>query len=181
MTVLHKERGNTLLVALVMLMLLTLVALSAMNASTTSIEVVGNAQLREEATAAAQQVIEGVISNDFTPNPAAAIAAAASAVNVGGTEYIADHSDIKINCINSLPVGRSDPDRYTEADQDCFINSAVVTQSTFTASGVTSTPTYSCNRQTWDVTATAKDDNSGANTTVHQGVSRLVRAGTDCP
>lgn len=180
MTVLKKKRGNTLLVALVMLMLLTLVALSAMNASTTSIEVVGNAQLREEATAAAQQVIEGLISTDFTINPASAIAAAAAAspVNVGRTEYRA--SDIKLECINSLPVGRTDPDRYTVGDEDCFINSAVVTQSTFTASGVTSTPTYSCNRQTWDVAATAKDDNSGANTTVHQGVSRLVRAGTDC-
>ncbi len=175
MTVLHKQRGNTLLVALVMLMLLTLVALSAMNASTTSIEVVGNAQLREEATAAAQQAIEVVISTaDFTSSPVSTVP-----VNVGGTTYSATVA--VPTCINSLPVGRSDPDRYTVGDEDCFINSAVVTQSTFTASGVTSTPTYSCNRQTWDVAATAKDDNSGANTTVHQGVSRLVRAGTDCP
>lgn len=175
MTVLQKKRGNTLLVALVMLMLLTLVALSAMNASTTSIEVVGNAQLREEANAAAQQAIEGVISTDFTINPVSSTVT----VPVGGTDYSAAVG--KPECINSLPVGRSDPDLYTVGDEDCFINSAVVTQSTFTASGVTSTPTYSCNRQTWEVTATAKDANSGANTTVHQGVSRLVRAGTDCP
>jgi type II secretory pathway pseudopilin PulG len=177
MTVLNKKRGNTLLVALVMLMLLTLIALSAMYASTTSIEVVGNAQLREEANAAAQLAIERVISTDFTISPASA----ASSVNipVGGTEYTAEVA--VPTCINSLPVGRSDPDRYTVGDEDCFINSAVVTQTTFTASGVTSTPTYSCNRQTWEVTARATDSNSGADTTVHQGVSRLVRAGTDCP
>jgi type II secretory pathway pseudopilin PulG len=175
MTVLNKKRGNTLLVALVMLMLLTLVAISAMFASTTSIEVVGNAQLREEANAAAQQAVEGVISTDFTINPVSSTVA----VNVGGTAYSA--AVAVPTCINSLPVGRTDPDRYTVGDEDCFINSAVVTQTTFTASGVTSTPTYSCNRQTWEVTARATDSNSGADTTVHQGVSRLVRAGTDCP
>jgi len=48
--------------------LLTLIAISAMNSTTSSIQVVGNAQFREEAGAAAQQGIESIISSNFTIN-----------------------------------------------------------------------------------------------------------------
>src|SRR5665647_3788905 len=62
-TAIKPQRGSTLLVALIMLVLLTLVAVSAINTASSSIQIVGNAQYREEATAAAQQAIENVISN----------------------------------------------------------------------------------------------------------------------
>ena len=176
MTMLHKQHGSTLLVALVMLILLTLVALSAMNASTTSIEVVGNAQLREEASAAAQKAIEGVISTDFTISPAAS----SVEVYVGGTKYIA--AVAVPTCINSLPALKTDPDVNTPGDEDCFTNSNTVKKITFNPSGdPTTSVSYSCNRQTWEVTAIVNNSDSGANTNVHQGISRLVDAGKDCP
>ena len=50
-----QQRGSTLLVGLIMLVLLTLVAVSAINSTTSSVQMVGNAQFREEATAAAKK------------------------------------------------------------------------------------------------------------------------------
>ena len=68
-----KQRGSTLLVALIMLVLLTLIAISAIQSTTSSIQVVGNAQFREEAKAAAQKAIEKVMSDGgFKTTPPAA-------------------------------------------------------------------------------------------------------------
>ena len=66
----RQQHGSTLLVALIMLVLLTLVAVSAINSTTSSVQMVGNAQFREEANAAAQQAIEQVLSTpDFMTTP----------------------------------------------------------------------------------------------------------------
>src|SRR5450759_2379551 len=70
MNLLHKQRGSTLLVALIMLVLLTLIAVSAINSTTSSIQVVGNAQFQQEANAAAQKAIEIVLSNSNFSDPA---------------------------------------------------------------------------------------------------------------
>ncbi|MDP1679751.1 MAG: hypothetical protein Q8L02_06500, partial [Candidatus Nitrotoga sp.] len=48
------------------------------------------------------------------------------------------------------------------------------------ASGVLSTTQSWGYQQTWEVNATVNDSNTGANTSVHQGVSLRVPAGTDC-
>jgi len=63
MTSIHSQRGSTLLVALIMLVLLTLIAVSAMSSTTASIQIVGNAQFRKEATNAGQRALETVLSN----------------------------------------------------------------------------------------------------------------------
>ncbi len=163
MTVLNKQRGSTLLVALVMLMLLTLIAFAAMNASTTSIQVVGNAQFREEANAAAQQAIEGVISsNNFTANPASSVIP----VNVGGTNYVATVAVPK--CISSMPILSDSPELDTSNAEDMKC-----------AGGIDQPP--QCNKQMWEVNATVNDSDTGASTNVHQGVSVRVDIETVCP
>ena len=160
MTVLNKQRGSTLLVALVMLMLLTLIAFAAMNASTTSIQVVGNAQFREEANAAAQQASEGVISNNFTVNPASSVVT----VNVGGTNYVAAVAVPK--CISSMPISNDELDTSNAEDMNC-------------SHGIDQPP--QCNKQMWEVNATVNDSDTGASTNVHQGVSVRVDIETVCP
>ena len=173
MTVLNKQRGSTLLVALVMLMLLTLIAFAAMNASTTSIQVVGNAQFREEANAAAQQAIERVISSDFTVNPASSV------VSVTGTNYVATVAVPK--CISSMPVTNSQLDVSNPDDAVCLGSGSLQNSGVFNASGVVSTAQSWCNKQMWEVTATVADSDTGAMTNIHQGVSLRVPAGINCP
>lgn len=175
MTTLYKQRGSTLLVALVMLMLLTLVALAAMNASTTSIQVVGNAQFREEANAAAQQAIEGVISSNFTASPASSVVT----VNVGGTNYVATVA--VPTCKNTVPLINAELDASNPEDAVCLSSGSLQNTGVMNASGVLSTTQPWCYQQTWEVNATVNDSDTGANTSVHQGVSLRVPAGTDCP
>jgi Tfp pilus assembly protein PilX len=53
-----RQRGVTLFVGLIMLVLLTMLGLSAYNAGKGSMQIVGNVQQRNQATAAAQEAIE---------------------------------------------------------------------------------------------------------------------------
>ena len=172
---LRGQRGSTLLVGLIMLILLTLMAISAMNATTSSIQIVGNAQFREEANAAAQQAIEGVISNNFTTNPVASVAT----VTIGAASYTVQVE--KPACTSSAAVtnGELDPIAIV-ADRNCA-GSSQRGGGPFDASGklVSSTPSW-CLKQKWDIRATVNDANTGANIALHQGVSIRVPIGTTC-
>jgi len=171
----HKQLGSTLLVALVMLVLLTLIALSAMNATTTSIQVVGNAQLREEANAAAQQAIEQVISSNFTANPAAS----AIPVTFGAARYTAQVE--KPVCTSSIGISSNQLDPATAVGVACLGSGSAGNTGIMAASGVAAPTTQSwCSQQQWDIRATVTDSDSGANIAVHQGVFLRVPAGTTC-
>ena len=67
-----KERGAvTVFVTIVMLLLITVLVLGAFAISTSNMRAVGNVQVREEAIAAANLVIERRLSSDFTAAPTA--------------------------------------------------------------------------------------------------------------
>jgi len=148
------QRGSTLLVALVMLVLLTLTAISAMNASTGSIQVVGNAQFREEANAVAQQAIEKVISNkSFTVTPPSQ---QTFDVNGDGTP------DFNVT-FTPAPVCTS----HYYADPHLNVLDAA-------CKGI-----IKCDWTVWDITAVVTDLNgSGAASTIHQGI-RVIKSQVD--
>lgn len=177
MILLHKQRGSTLLVALVMLMLLTMIAISAMNATTSGIQIVGNAQFREEANAAAQQGIEQIISSNFTLLPASSVVQ----VNFGAASYTAAVSAPTCTSSIGLTNGELRPDTIP-ADAVCLGSGAATNTGIVGASGVVVASAQSwCFKQNWDIRATVDDSNTGANTAVHQGVFLRVPAGTGCP
>ncbi len=66
------QSGATLIVALIMLLMTTLMVTGNFNLSTLNLKAVGNMQVREEALAAANAVLEQVISSPFTDNPSGA-------------------------------------------------------------------------------------------------------------
>ncbi|MBI3479423.1 MAG: pilus assembly PilX N-terminal domain-containing protein [Nitrosomonadales bacterium] len=173
------QRGSTLLVALIMLVLLTLIAVSAINSTTNSIQIVGNAQFRDEARSISQQAIEMVISSDFTPSPAAS----SIAVDInkdGRIDYTANVSAPA--CTGSAPLLNSSLDRTNPLDQPCFSSSAAGQTGIMYVSGVPATTGTSwCLLQQWDIWATVNDSSStGAKVDVHQGVGMRVPAGTMC-
>jgi len=172
----HKQKGSTLIVALVMLVLLTLMALSAMRSTTSSIQVVGNAQFREEATAAAQQGIESVISSNFTASPAASTVA----VTFGAAAYTAQ---VEVpTCISSIGITNGKLDPTNAVDAVCLGSGAATNTGTMTSGVAPSSTAQSwCYDQKWDIRATVADVNTGANTAVRQGVAMRVPAGTVCP
>lgn len=174
------QRGSTLLVALVMLVLLTLMAISAINSTTSSIQVVGNAQFREEANAAAQQAIENVISSNFTANPTAAAAAASTTVSFGVASY---NVTVAVpTCTSSVAITNGELNPDIPADKPCIGGSQSNNPGFFGPNGLPKPTTQSwCFKQKWDILATVTDANTGANTTLHQGVFTKVPVGTACP
>lgn len=154
-----RQRGSTLLVALVMLVLLTLTAFSAMRASTNHVQVVGNAQFREEAIAVAQKAIEKVISNgnfqDVTP------ATQTIDVNGDGTaDYSVRFDNPEPKCISRKPTTGSD----TNVPKVCYSDSKIKD---------------SCIWAIWDITAEVADLH-GSETTIriHQGIKTITGLNT---
>ncbi len=152
MTLAYNQRGSTLLVALVMLMLLTLTAISAMNASTNSIQVVGNAQFREEANAAGQKAIEKVLSSSAFQTTAPA----AESIDVNGDgvmDYAVTFTPAP-SCVSYTLTLSTD----TAVPAECFGSTGSL-----------------CYWTVWDVSAVVTDlHGSGATTTVHQGVRTVA-------
>lgn len=146
-----RQTGSVLVVGLIMLVLLTLMALSSINSTTTSLQVIGNAQFRDEATAAAQQAIETVISTSaFTSAPPAP-----QAIDVNGDGA----SDYTVTFVPA-PACRS----YRAVDTtvaglptDCYGSIGAV-----------------CFWTVWDISAVVNDAATGANVTVHQGVRTIA-------
>ena len=87
----RKQRGTTLIIALIMLVLLTLFAVSSFNTANTNLKVVGNMQQRSEALNAAQGAIESVISTPlFIANPANAVLNPCGTANTLCTDVTGD-------------------------------------------------------------------------------------------
>jgi len=152
MSIFDKQRGSTLLISLIMLVLLTLIAISAMNASTSSIQIVGNAQFREEANAAAQQAIETVVSNsDFQT-----VAPVPQNIDINGDgndDYTVTFTPAP-SCVSYVPVATTD----ANVPKICFGSIGSL-----------------CYWTVWDITAQVTDINgSGATSTVHQGVRTIA-------
>jgi Tfp pilus assembly protein PilX len=146
---LRRQRGATLVVGLIMLVLITLVVSSAFMLSTTNLKAVGNMQYREEAIAAANAAIEGVISSD-----AIFFAPADSTAMVGAYEVTV-----------AAPVCLYVADVAVATSSDANPN---VHSEDASGKGTGGVPgfldTY------WDIAATVEDGVTGARVTTHQGV-----------
>ena len=186
------QAGFTLIVGLIMLVLLTLSALVAFKMGSTQTQVVTNAQHRAEGLDAAQQAIDTVInSKNFTSNPAASIVHAAGVdcatnslcVNVSGSGT----TDYKVKlepqpkCVKAAAIPMSKLDISNSQDLACITQSQ---QQTFGVANAAATGSSLCANSTWEVTAVADDEKTGASVTVVQGVNMRI-ATTDmttyCP
>lgn len=148
----HNQQGSTLLVGMIMLVLLTLIAVSAIESTTSSLQMVGNAQFREEATAATQQAIENVLSNTaFTTNTPAPQNIDINGDNVG--DYTVNFSEPICSKYRAVNTAIED-----DLPKDCYGSPDIT----------------NCYRTTWDLTATVNDEKTGAQVTLHQGVNILV-------
>ena len=161
---LQRQRGMTLLVALIILVMITLLAVSAYRVSNTNLRLVGSMQGRQEGVSAAQAVIEQVLSSiQFTRTPAG-VAAQYWGIDINGDAK--DDFDVKLSpapkCLRTAPVVLGA--KIAPADLPC-VGSAVLGKAHISG--------Y-CSDTIWEITATTKDNLTGANTTVRQGVGVRV-------
>lgn len=145
----QRQRGSTLLVGLIMLVLLTLVAVSAINSTTAGVQMVGNAQFREEAVAAGQRAIENVISSGTfrnTPPPPQLV---------------------KVNGVADYTVTFEPPPQ-------CVSFKAVDPTDTATPPECASSIGNICFWTLWDIRAVVTAADTGASVALHQGIRTIA-------
>jgi len=146
----HAQRGVTLFVGMIMLVLITLMLTTAFTLSHTNLKSVGNMQVKDEATAAANVAIEKLLSSGFTTAPAA------------------ETIDVDIN--------NDGNDDYTVsiATPACIrasIDTAGAASSVTLGSAMSTTSSWNT---VWDIEAVVDDAKTGAKTTVNAGVRVLL-------
>lgn len=177
--ILHKQSGTALIISLIMLMVLTILVLSAVLTSNTNLRITGNMQVKDEAAAATQQVIEQVIdinsAVDFTSITAAT---QTIAIDTGMASYAVVLD--KPTCLNSTPVYSNDAtlDIANEDDRLCFGD--LDPTDLFDSTGKPVVKPTKCNDQQWNIKASVVDANTGPRVTHHQGVAKRSYKPTSC-
>ena len=140
----RRQRGATLIVALIMIALITLLIVNAFTLSSSNLKAVGNMQAREETIAAANQALEVVMSSAFTTLPVAQEILVD--INKDGTNDFTVNvaAPICIKAVESPVTSLCDTDHPELcADPDWFTD--------------------------WDIKATVTDAATGAKAIIHQG------------
>ena len=149
----RRQRGTTLLIALIFLVILTLFAVSGMNTGVINLRTANNAQLMIEAEFAAQQQIEAVI-NSVTPFVIGSLGAATTTnIDVNGDSY----TDFVVTtqppiCLSMVPAPGYSYEFAASAPKDTV----------------------------WQVSATAADSTFGATATMRQGVKIRLPVSATC-
>jgi len=193
MTPMHRQRGTTLVVALIMLVLLTLFAVSSLNTAKTNLKVVGNMQSKSEALNASQQAIESVLSTpQFISDPANAVINPCGAPNTLCTDVTGDGvpefttkllgpdaaAPAKPTCVTVKPIKNQDLVLTNPEDLGCSAGQ----QQQFGVAGAVTGDSL-CSNTIWEIKAQTVEATSGATVTVTQGVGVRVSiddAGTSC-
>jgi Tfp pilus assembly protein PilV len=136
---------------MVMLLLITVMVVTAYSMSTMSLRSVSNAQVREEATAAANRIIEQVVDTSFTDDPAAAADTFDVDINGDGAAEYQVQLAVPI-CVRATQASRT-------------------TASSVTLPGLTITGAWNT---IWELDALATETTSGASVRVLQGVRVLL-------
>lgn len=175
----RRQRGATLVMALIFLVLMSLFAINAFLGSTTHLRVVGSMQARGEALAAAQVGIEQVVSSEgFAVNPALA-ASAPIVVNNGSASHTVLITPAP-SCYRVRMVKNSELDASNAADVACLRSGTVQTpgveQPTAAQAGQLADNSL-CADTEWNVRAQVTDARSGAQVAVNQGVAlRMIES-----
>ena len=177
-----RQRGVTLIIALMMLTALGLLAAWALKAGTLNVRAVGNMQARQEVLAAAQTAIETTISSpEFSQQPAT-VAARPITVDIdgdGAVDLTARLSPVPA-CYRVMAVKMSELDPSVEADRAC-VRPQVTTgiESDNLPAGESL-----CADSEWNLRATVTDTTTGASVAVNQGVALrglITDATNSCP
>ena len=170
----RRQRGATLVIALIMLVVITLLAVSSFGTTQMNLKVVGNMQSRSEALNATQQAIETVISSpQFIANPANAVLNPCGTANTLCTDLNGDGTPEYTTRLNPAPscvamkaIKVSELNLSSAEDLGCAAGQA----QQFGVAGVGSGDSL-CANTAWDITADTSATISRTRVTVTQGVA----------
>ncbi len=176
----RRQRGTTLVIALIMLVVTTLLAVSSLGTTQMNLKVVGNMQSRGEALQATQQAIETVISTPlFIANPANALLTPCGTANTLCSDFSGDGTAdyvTRLNpapaCVSAKTIKVNELNFSSAEDLGCAAGQA----QQFGIAGVGSGDSL-CANTAWDITAETSATISRTRVTVTQGV--VVRINAD--
>lgn len=175
----RRQRGATLVIALILLVLLTLFALSSMNTANSSLKVTGNMQAKSEALNAAQETIETVISTpQFITDPANAVINPCAGANTRCADVTGDGSPEYTTtlvpqpaCVSAKPIKNENLNLASAEDLGCSSGQ----QQNFGVAGAV-TGNSLCANSVWEISAQTRATASGAAVSVRQGVGVRITA-----
>lgn len=144
-----RQRGATLIVALIMIALITLLVVNAFTLSSSNLKAVNNMQMRDEAVAAANQALERVLSTPFYT------ALGTQTFNVDINKDGNNDFAVATGVPTCLKAWKATPGYPSDVEIKALAAGA----------------TWNVN---WEVKASVTDSASGASTTVTQGVRTLL-------
>ena len=173
----RQQQGAALFVVLVLLLGLAWMGLSGFRITGQHLQIVGNSQAREHATAAAQRAIEQTISSDLFARDPAAVAAAPIDTDIDGdgrTDYTA-RLEPRPRCTRVRPIKTAELDVALRADRVCM-NSADAggPQLIERPAAVVASGDSMCAASEWNVSARVDDPRSGASAALDQGIAIRV-------
>jgi hypothetical protein len=177
----RRQRGLTLVVALLFLVLVTIITAATFNSSATNLRVTGNMVARQEALSASIVLLEHTISSqDFALDPAG-VAAESFPVDIDG-DGAPDYEPVldPIPRCNRVRVLRTlELDVTRPADVACLSSSSLVDAGIDRAEG-SAPPGSLCANTEWNVRAVTRDPRTGVSIAANQGVAVRVLV-TDVP
>ncbi len=188
MKMLDKQRGVTLLVAMIMLILITMLVITSVNLGGSSLQTVGNMQHRNETVTAAQEALEEVISNKrFFESPESVFLAECDGsynakcidINEDGTPDVTVLLSPAPTCVQARVLQNSQLNLNDPEQAGCPTPPA---QEAFGIGGPTDNS--ECGTSIWDIQATATDAVTQSTVAVSQGISVMVPKNaldTSCP
>jgi len=190
----RRQRGATLIIAMVFLLIFALIAATSLRSSMSSVQAISNMQWRNEGVSAANDAIDRVLSSsDFatkTDSVTAAVNAAPYEVDITGDNV----ADIKVTfptvtiagvakagprCIRYRPVATTSLDPTVAADKGCYPSSAadgsgLATEDATGSSTPVSTTQSMCADTQWVIPVQATDEVTHTSVNVSQGASIRV-------
>jgi hypothetical protein len=171
------ERGAALFVVLVILLVLAWLGLSGFRITGQHLQIVGNSQAREHATAAAQRAIEQTISSDlFARDPGVvAVAPIGTDIDGDGTVDYTARLEPRPRCTRVRPIKTAELDVMMRTDRVCM-NSADAGGAQFIErpGAVVASGDSMCAASEWNVSARVDDPRSGASAALDQGIAIRV-------
>lgn len=178
---LQRQRGITLVMALIMLVVLTMLALASFNLGKSNLQVVGNMQQRDESVTAARGLLEEVVSDKrFAESPTAAVSNPCEKPNQRCVDVNGDGTtDIKVaiatpTCVKVQAIKNTELNLEVKKEADCLIEPP--------SGGPEGSNTGDslCANSVWEVQATATDQLTKATVQVTQGIAiRVAKDDTD--
>jgi hypothetical protein len=192
-TIRHRQRGSTLLVAMIFLMLFALMAVSVFRSSLTSVQTIANMQWRTEAIEAAQDVIDRLLSTADFANNATLVTQQVNDAPFGMDANGDGVADILVTfpvvtldgvakagprCLRAEPIPNKDLDPTKPGDTGCFSSSTYEGGIAIDTSSGGSAPltagTSLCANTEWTITVRATDVVTNTSVDVVQGVGVRV-------